>query len=259
MGQDQMARGLKKPDPTSVEQRVAKITGQGSPLMRRAQTTGFQVANRRGLLNSSIAAGAAQNAILDAAIPIAGQDAATSFQREQAGLDRGLTQSENALTRQFQSGESEKDRGFSREQAGLDRSFSAEQSGFQRALEREQSGMDRALQERIAGWNLEASESQSAGQVVVGLESTYSQQFSAIMANPDLSADAREDQIRNLEANREKRLDLVEQVFDIDLGFQGLPPAAPAAAPAAPEAPAPPPRQTPPLNSPRPSGGGRGR
>lgn len=46
-----------------------------SPLMQRAEAGAVQTANRRGLVNSSMAAGAGQAAMIDAAMPIATADA----------------------------------------------------------------------------------------------------------------------------------------------------------------------------------------
>ena len=59
----------------SVAKRIASITSSSSPLMRKAATAGMQSASRRGLGNSSMAVGAAQGAVIDAAAPIAGQEA----------------------------------------------------------------------------------------------------------------------------------------------------------------------------------------
>lgn len=59
----------------SVAKRIASITSSSSPLMRKAASTGMQGANRRGLGNSSMAVGAAHGAVIDAAAPIAGQEA----------------------------------------------------------------------------------------------------------------------------------------------------------------------------------------
>lgn len=56
------------------------ITRQDSPLMQRAKQEGMLTAASRGLQNSSIAAGAAQGAMVDRATPIALQDAQTEFQ-----------------------------------------------------------------------------------------------------------------------------------------------------------------------------------
>ena len=61
----------------TVQYQLAQILDSNSPLMQRARTQGLQFANRRGLLNSSIGAEAAQAAMLDQALPIAQQDART--------------------------------------------------------------------------------------------------------------------------------------------------------------------------------------
>lgn len=55
--------------------RMAKITALDSPNMQRAEQYGLRQAGGRGLLNSSIAAGAAQGAMVDRAIPLAQTDA----------------------------------------------------------------------------------------------------------------------------------------------------------------------------------------
>lgn len=67
----------------SVADKVKSITEKDSPLMQMARTEGLQIANGRGLLNSSMAAGAAQDAMLRYATPIASQDASQDFQRNQ--------------------------------------------------------------------------------------------------------------------------------------------------------------------------------
>ena len=60
-----------------VEDRTAKIVAEDSPIMQLARSRAEQQANSRGLINSTIAAGAGQTAVLDAATGIAKQDAAT--------------------------------------------------------------------------------------------------------------------------------------------------------------------------------------
>jgi len=59
----------------SVEGRVKGLVDVNNPLMQQARTQGMQTANRRGLLNSSIAGGEAQKAVIDKAVPIATADA----------------------------------------------------------------------------------------------------------------------------------------------------------------------------------------
>lgn len=54
---------------------LSNIMGKDSPLLQRAQSKALDVANGRGLLNSSMAAGAATAAVLDAATPLAQSNA----------------------------------------------------------------------------------------------------------------------------------------------------------------------------------------
>lgn len=67
------------PDQT-VQGRVKNIIDENSPLMQQAMARAAAKANDRGLLNSSLAVGAGQAAVLDAATPIATADAQSSTQ-----------------------------------------------------------------------------------------------------------------------------------------------------------------------------------
>ena len=58
----------------SVADRVNAITSKNSPSMKLAETQGLQQAGRRGLLNSSMGARAAQAAMIEQAIPMAQTD-----------------------------------------------------------------------------------------------------------------------------------------------------------------------------------------
>jgi hypothetical protein len=70
-------------DPTSVSQQLTKLTGSDSPYITQARASGMDTANRRGLLNSSIAAGTSEAAAIGAAAPIASQEASQAYGREQ--------------------------------------------------------------------------------------------------------------------------------------------------------------------------------
>lgn len=59
----------------TVQGQLKNIVDAGSPLMKQAETRAMQKMNQRGLINSSIAVGAGQDAVIGAAFPIAQQDA----------------------------------------------------------------------------------------------------------------------------------------------------------------------------------------
>ena len=77
-----------QPPNTTTSERTHAIIGQDSPLMRQAATRGRQYAHQRGLLNSSLAAGAAQGAVLDRSIELGKADVEDEFRTFYAGLDR---------------------------------------------------------------------------------------------------------------------------------------------------------------------------
>jgi hypothetical protein len=77
---------------------LANITAQDSQLNQLAKTEAAKQANSRGLLNSSMAVGAAQRAVLQQATPIAQQDASTY-----ATAEANNTQFSNAAS-QFNAG-----------------------------------------------------------------------------------------------------------------------------------------------------------
>ena len=82
------------PDMT-VQSQLKNVMDSNSPLMQQAKTQGLQIANERGLLNSSIAESAAMDSMYKAALPIAASDAATYAKSasENAGNATNITNS----------------------------------------------------------------------------------------------------------------------------------------------------------------------
>ena len=159
-------------------QRAAQIASAESPLNRQAETRAMQYAQGRGLLNSSIAAGAAQEAILDRAIPLAQADTSTQLEQQRMQLDqeervfrRGLDQQRlqkdeayrrDALAQQraLDSARISLDRGrlnldssISRGRLAIDRGMAAAQAAKMLAdtkLARDQYTSDKAYKEALA-------------------------------------------------------------------------------------------------------------
>lgn len=84
----QAVMGSVTPDAT-VEGRLSGLLSQNNPYIDRARTEAAQLANRRGMLNTSMAAGAAEGAAIDRALPIAQQDAKAFL--EQQFLNQGYS------------------------------------------------------------------------------------------------------------------------------------------------------------------------
>lgn len=72
-----------KQDPNAlVQAAVAQFTERGNPYIDRARQRGLDFANQRGLLNSSMAAGSAEGAAIDAALPFIQESLGITNRRE---------------------------------------------------------------------------------------------------------------------------------------------------------------------------------
>jgi hypothetical protein len=234
--------------------RVTEITSQDSPLMRAAKTEGLKVANRRGLLNSSLAAGTTQRAMLDAALPIASQDAATAanknaaarafeygmagqddsqaFAGTQADLDRNL---QRALqTQSIDAAKEQQIRAIASQEgiAAADRALQREMQSSAQTFEASQAKLTRDMQEKLAQWDLNSADRNAAATTVVQMESLYQQRVADINANTNIDADTRTKMLTSAKNLRDTQLDMVQQLYDVDLDWADIP-ITPATAPAA--------------------------
>jgi len=289
----------------SVATKVNDIASKDSALNQMARTEGLKAANRRGLLNSSMAIGESQDAVLKNALPIASQDAAQAFAKNQSAkaFEYGMTaqegqqqfqsgerlggeafqtgerlgsevfqRGENVEARGWQTAENIAQRGFVGSQADLDRDLQqtlqteqidATQQGqirqiasvegieaanraLQSALQENdinyrmrEGGLDRAaalqaqqndisfqtsqntatrdLQLKIANMNLGSTERAAASQFVTNMESMYQSSVQSIMANTALDAKTRTSLLTSSKNLRDTQLNLVEQMYNIDL------------------------------------------
>lgn len=163
----------------TVQGQVNSILAKDSPLMQRARTMATQQMAQRGLVNSSMAAGAGTAAMIDRALPIAQQDAGTynSVSSENMGARNRAAEFGAGSLNQFSMQRGQQD--FTATQAGLDRSqqtaLQANQQQFQggqAALDRaQQTSLQAGQQEFQAGqqtiqnnFNLKVQELQESGQ-----------------------------------------------------------------------------------------------
>lgn len=79
------------PEDDSVATRLTGLLASDSSYIATARAAGQRTGHKRGLLNSSIAGGAAESAAIAAAAPIASQDASQTFRRNQAVLEGGIS------------------------------------------------------------------------------------------------------------------------------------------------------------------------
>lgn len=181
----------------SVEARLTRILGADSPLMQRARTKGLEVANSRGLLNSSMAAGTAMNSMIDAALPIASQDSQQGNQRYMQGREidnqRYMQQQEIANQRWL---------------ATLD-------SDTRKSL----ATMQENTKISIANLNLGSEDKQRIAAMVSSVQSNYTSSYATIVNNPDIPADVRDQYLTHIYSLMTNQLSLVESMYGVDLDW----------------------------------------
>ncbi|BBQ53961.1 hypothetical protein WP2S18C03_30420 [Aeromonas veronii] len=160
-------------DATNVNDQLNSTLNSNSLLMRVAKSNGQATATQRGLGNSSIGAEASQRAMVDAALPIAQQNAQQSHQGQQSQLDRnhqsgmqdkelGWKGQQSQLDRNHQSGMQDKELGWKGQQSQLDRNHQSGMQDKELGWKGQQSQLDRnhqsGMQDKELGWKGQQSQ-----------------------------------------------------------------------------------------------------
>ena len=123
-----------------VSNQLNNLMNQEGAYLSNARRRGLEQANRRGMLNSSIAAGSAERAGIEAAMPIASADAAaygTAQTQNMEALNQNLMQQRDIMNQQ--------------EMARWNSVTAGQSAGMQAAIAREQMALDSQMQrERLA-------------------------------------------------------------------------------------------------------------
>lgn len=152
--------------------RLNQMLQSDSPLMQQAATQGEQAANRRGLLNSSMAAGAAQGAMIDRAQRFALQDSNNlmqnarqdaAAQNEQTMLQSGTLADSFLQNQQFhqQGALQQQDydirSGLQEQQSGLQAQRDAQQFNYESGLVEQQADIQTERDELLFNQDLEST------------------------------------------------------------------------------------------------------
>jgi len=176
------------------------LLGQDSPLMQRARTLAQEQMNQRGLVNSSMAVGAAQGAMIDRITPFAQQDAQQAYNDRQGLLSRQFTSAERAGQQAFQAGQQSTQNELAVSQAALDRSqqttladkSAAAQAGLQTAQQNFTAAQTLVqFDQRMAelGYSASLNKANVPQTFSANVAATAMNQVNALLADPNLSAE----------------------------------------------------------------------
>ncbi len=169
----------------SVANQLTGLLASDSPYIALARNAGMRTAGRRGLLNSSIAAGSAEAAAIAAAAPIASQDAAQIQQTNQANLE-SWNQLRNASTLQNSQMAMEAWKTMDSNIQQILLSNSSNAAGMERLLKQGE------IESAIAMMREDGALTQTRINANVSLISGYMSAFSQLASNPDLPASVRD-------------------------------------------------------------------
>lgn len=193
--------------PTMVSDEVSKIIAEDSPLMQQARTRGLQSMAPRGLVNSSMAIGAADSAMYDAAVPIAQQNAAakntllgqsntiryeTAAQNHAAARETALKELDNAFKAASQNADAQ----------------------TQLFLKQVETDNKAKLMNIEADYKTLIEASDSAAEIYKGTLAA----ISAAINNPDMDAASKASTINGLWSSTETALNLIGSINGVDLG-----------------------------------------
>ena len=185
--------------------RLDQMLQSGSPLMERAKTQGKQSANSRGLLNSSMAAGAAQGAMIDRAQPFALQDSNNLMQNARQNADaenqQNMLQSSTLAdsflnNQQFQQQSALQSQDYNirsnlqEQQSGLQAQQEAQQFGYEQALTGQQAEIQEQRDNRLAELDrqqtqLQADLTEAQAQNDFGRQQQLNEQSAALQQERD--------------------------------------------------------------------------
>ena len=205
----------------SASERLTGLLASDSPYLARARTRGLQHANRRGLLSSSIAAGASEAAAIDAAAPIALADADLAL-RERDQVSREYTRERELYTQramqeyglEVDAAQRHADRVLAVGEAAAHREFVAIQSALDREAgqiaqtrqlshDAAMSEASRALQSRIA-----------RDTAIRDINANYSRWTTALSLNTDIPVEERRAMEEHYAWVRDESMRAIQQLYN---------------------------------------------
>jgi hypothetical protein len=215
----------------TVAGQLASVVRKDSPLQQLARTEGLQQAQKRGLLNSSMAVGAAQDAITRSALPIAqadadvnaraaGYNADTSNKFKVANVDtlntagsfgaqainranefnagNAVQQAESARSREQEKAIQARDIASRESQAQLDRNFNQAESQRERDFNKQQALFESNVKASLAQIENEARFDQNLQNVYGNFSQEFTRAMTAINQDNNMNQQSKDYAINQL-------------------------------------------------------------
>ena len=196
-------------DQPNVGDIAADMMSEDSRLTRMAKTSGAQAANRRGLLNSSMAEGAKMDAVARAVVPMAQQQASQLHQERMTdiGHRQNLEVQDNQARIATDLSELQADQQRERDERGF---------GFNSALSKQEAEQSLEASERAHGFNRDMAKLQIDAEVdAQGREIDAQKELAVLDANSRQT-------LMNMEADMRERLARIDVSSQDRLAMSGM-------------------------------------
>jgi hypothetical protein len=238
LGITQARQGTPTPpkfDATNVNDQLSSTLNQGGLLMRMAQSKGQGLASQRGLGNSTIGIDAAQRAMVDAALPIAQQNAQQAQQLTMQGNDftnqgklndqqAQLQERRDQLLHQQQLGTLDKQSQLELKQLDAQLKSQMTLNNQQNQWNSAESQKDRQQQLTVLEKQFGQETAQMAQQVVANTHGmymgaidsamgSYNERYAAAMADTTMKAADKQTLINNMKKELNSTLGMYQQLY----------------------------------------------
>lgn len=230
------ANGRWVPEDQSSVTQLNKMLASDSDYITLARKSGEQAANRRGLINSTIAGGAAQREAIAAAAPFAQQDAAQlaaqNLSKQDAGQTSDLASQQAAAALRAQQEAASSASRLSSQEAEQQLKYGTTITGMQSTSAADLARMNNdAEAQRVAaqldadlkktGMTLSAQDKANTVNALLAADQNYNNTFASIAANENIPAATRDAYLQNLVNVRQSGIDAVQKVYGISLSWGG--------------------------------------
>jgi hypothetical protein len=202
----------------TADSEVNRIVTAGSPLFDAARARGEGFAQKRGLLNSSIAGQAGEQAVIETATPLAQTNVSSALSQNQQANQLNAAAQQQA--QQLEVG------------AGVDYAKIGQQERqFNQGLLDNQANRENNI--TLQGMQSAAQEKANLSSSLQAINGQYETNISNLNNNRDIPAEARKEQQLAFATSRDNQIKALEAVYNVPLGDYFAQPAAPVAPKAA--------------------------
>jgi hypothetical protein len=210
----------------TVAGQLNNIMAADSPLMQQARTAGLDQANSRGMLNSSMAIGAAQDSVISHATPIAQSDAtaylgANRYNADQSNQFATINAAAKNTERQFNKTALNDTNRFNAQAKGRAKEFNAtnaynsQQTDKQNEFNKSQSLFDANTKASLAQIDNMAKWNQSSQQIYGGLSDGFNKAIAAINQDTNMNQQSKDYSIQQLFKSYKAQISMLSAIGSV--------------------------------------------